>query len=229
MSPLWEIGETLLTEGSRRPATLSDPLVAANRARGCAGFLPVEAVAALADDGILVLDPFSTLVSPGVTLAAGVTLWPGTIIQATEKGEVTVGSGTRLFPGTRIVAVGARVTIGADTEIGEEGGFTIKADHTDGLIEIGSRVRLLGAGSLALDNHIGDGAQVLGAIRMQNCRLQAGGSHRDPDPDRRGGVLKGSGVARGLTVPTGMVIQAFGLFNEAPLRPQSFFHPKHRT
>jgi len=187
MSPLWEIGETLLTEGARRPATLSDLLVAAaNRARGCAGFLPVEAVAALADDGILVLDPFSTLVSQGVTLAAGVTLWPGTIIQATEGGEVTVDSGTRLFPGTRIVAAGARVTIGADTEIGEEGGFTIKADHLDGLIEIGSRVRLLGAGSLALDNHIGDGAQVLGAIRMQNCRLQAGGSHRDPDPDRRG-------------------------------------------
>lgn len=206
---------------------LSESLVAAaNRARACAGFLPVEAVAALADDGVLVLDPFSTLVSPGVILAAGVTLWPSTIIQATEGGEVTVGSGTRLFPGTRIAAAGTRVSIGAETEIGEEGGFTIKADHPGSLIEIGSHARLLGGGSLALDNHIGDGAQVLGPIRMQNCRLQAGGSHRHPDPDLRGGVLKGSGVARGLTVPTGTVIQAFGLFNEAPPRRQSFFHPK---
>lgn len=235
MTPLWEIGETLLTEGARpypkrsagRSLIVSETLFAAvNRARGCASFLTVEAVAALADDGILVLDPFSTLVSPGVMLTTGVTLFPGTILQATEGGEVTVGRNTRLYPGTRIVAAGARVTIGADTEIGDEGGFTVKAEHPGGVIEIGSSVRLLGGGSLALDNHIGDGAQVLGPIRMQNCRLEAGDSHRDPDPDRRGGVLKGSGVARGLTVPVGMVIQAFGLFNEAPLRRQSFFHPK---
>ncbi|MBK1840184.1 hypothetical protein JHL17_22510 [Azospirillum sp. YIM B02556] len=211
------------------PIMVEALLGAVDRARERAGFLSVEAVAALADDGVLVLDPFSTLVSPGVALAGGVTLWPGTIIQATEGGEVTVGSGTRLFPGTRIVAAGGRVTIGAETEIGEEGGFTIKADHPGCLIEIGSHARLLGGGSLALANHIGDGAQVLGPIRMQDCRLQSGGSHRDPDPDRRGGVLKGSGVARGLTVPTGMVIQAFGLFGEAPLRPQSFFHPKPRA
>ncbi|SMH39748.1 hypothetical protein [Azospirillum agricola] len=202
---------------------------AANRARERAGFLSVEAVAALADGGVLVLDPFSTLVSPGVALAAGVTLWPGTTVQATEGGAVSVGGGTRLFPGTRIVAAGGRVGIGADTEIGEEGGFTIRADHPDHVIEIGSHARLLGGGSLALGNHIGDGAQVLGPIRMQSCRLQGGGSHREPDPDRRGGVLKGGGVARGLTVPTGMVIQAFGLFGEAPLRPQSFFHPKPRA
>ncbi|MCG5238427.1 hypothetical protein ACIU1J_16600 [Azospirillum doebereinerae] len=201
---------------------------AANRARERAGFLSVEAVAALADDGVLILDPFSTLVSPDVALAAGVTLWPGTIVQATEGGRVAVGSGTQLFPGTRVVADGGRISIGAATEIGEEGGFTIKTGHSSGVIEIGSHARLLGGGSLALDNSVGDGAQVLGPIRMQNCRLQAGGSHRDPDPDRRGGVLKGSGVARGLTVPTGMVIQAFGLFSEAPLRPQSFFHPKPR-
>lgn len=236
MSPSWEIGETLLTKdaqlsptrNARRLAILIESLVAAaNRTRGCAGFLSVEAVAALANDGVLVLDPFSTLVSPGVILAAGVTLWPGTIVQAAGGGEVAVGNGTQLFSGTRIVAAaGSRVTIGADSEIGEEGGFTIKAGLPGGLIEVGSHARLLGGGSLALDNHIGDGAQVLGPIRMQNCRLQAGGSHRDPDPDRRGGVLKGSGVARGLTVPTGMVIQAFGLFDEAPLRPQSFFHPK---
>ncbi|MBY6263478.1 hypothetical protein EI613_16385 [Azospirillum sp. 412522] len=202
---------------------------ATDRARERAGFLSVEAVAALADDGVLVLDPFSTLVSPGAVLAAGVTLWPGTTVQATAGGKVTVGTGTQLFPGTRIVAAGGRVTIGADTEIGEEGGFTIKADHPGCVIEIGGHARLLGGGSLALGNHIGDGAQVLGPIRMQDCRLEAGGSHRSPDPDRRGGVLKGSGVARGLTVPAGMVIQAFGLFAEAPLRPQSFFHPKPRA
>jgi hypothetical protein len=40
------------------------------------------------------------------------------------------------------------------------------------------------------------------------------------------GVLKGSGVARGITVPRGHVIQALGLIDAAPMRPQSFFHPR---
>ena len=73
---------------------------------------------------------------------------------------------------------------------------------------------------------VGSGAQVLGPIRIQHCRLGSGGSFREPDPDRRGAVLKGCGIARNLEIPTGMVIQAFGIFAEAPLRHQSHFHPK---
>ncbi len=38
--------------------------------------------------------------------------------------------------------------------------------------------------------------------------------------------MKGCGVARNIEVPTGMVIQAFGLFSEAPIRWQSYFHPR---
>lgn len=75
---------------------------------------------------------------------------------------------------------------------------------------------------------MGAGAQVLGPIRMQNCILDAGGTYREPDPDRRGAVLTGCGVARQVNVPTGYVIQAFGLFSEAPMRKQSCFHPKPR-
>jgi len=33
-----------------------------------------------------------------------------------------------------------------------------------------------------------------------------GASHRHPDPDKRGGVLKGVGLARGLSVARGEVI-----------------------
>ena len=85
---------------------------------------------------------------------------------------------------------------------------------------------LLGGGSAVLNNVIGRGAQVLGPIRMQECRLEDGGSHVEPDPDRRGGVLKGAGVARGLSVPRGGVIQAFGTFEAGALRRQVEFHPK---
>jgi hypothetical protein len=117
------------------------------------------------------------------------------------------------------------VVIGPGAEIGEEGGFTLKASAGD-VIEIGAGARLLGGGSLTLSNRIGRGAQILGPIRCQNCTLGAGGSYRDPEPDERGGVLKGSGVARGIEVPQGHVIQAFGLFVDALMRRQSHFHPK---
>jgi hypothetical protein len=88
---------------------------------------------------------------------------------------------------------------------------------------------LLGGGSLALANTIGDGAQILGPIRCQNCTLGAGGSYRHPVPDERGAVLKGSGMARGVTLAQGLVIQAFGLFGDAAIRQQSFFHPNERS
>ena len=39
-------------------------------------------------------------------------------------------------------------------------------------------------------------------------------------------MLKGSGVARGIDVPQGYAIQAFGLFSEGVMRRQSYFHPK---
>ncbi|QFU16346.1 hypothetical protein [Microvirga thermotolerans] len=197
---------------------------AADAARRALGFLTLEETAALAGAGAILPSPQVVLVSPGVVLGEGVVLWPGTVLQRLEGGALSLGPGTACFPGTRIVAAGGHVRIGAEAEIGEEGGFTIKAE--DGaVVEVGSGARLLGGGSLTLSNRIGRGAQVLGPIRCQNCRLGDGGTHRDPDPDSRGGVLKGAGVARNVDVPRGHAIQAFGLFGEAPLRPQSFFHP----
>ena len=195
-------------------------------ARRALGFLSLAGTAALAERGVLVPTPGAVLVSPGVALAEGVVLWPGVILSADAPGLLTVGAGTQLHGGTRVVAAaGGRVEIGGEAEIGEEGGFTIKAEAGHA-IRIGSRARLLGNGSLTLSNEIGDGAQVLGPIRMQSCTLAGGGSWRDPDPDERGAVLKGAGVARGIVLTRGSVIQAFGLFAEAPVRRQTEFHPK---
>jgi hypothetical protein len=198
-----------------------DPLTAARRALG---FLDVNGTLALLERGIVVLDPHSTLVSARAVLAERTTLWPNVVLHATGEGELRIGPGTTLHPGTRIVCAG-RIAIGAFTEIGAEGGFTIETEAGEA-IEIGERARLLGGGSLTNANRIGRGAQILGPIRCQNCRLGDGDSHRDPEPDRRGGVLKGSGVARNLEVPQGHVIQAFGLFSEGVLRQLSYFHPK---
>lgn len=204
--------------------TLRDD-TAADPGRVAQGFVSVGDTAALAARGVTVLDPWSTLVSASVSFGAGVVLWPGTSLQVLEAGTLHVGAGSVLFPGVRILAKGGNVMIDEEAEIGEEGGFTVKAETQAVSILIGKGARLLGGGSLLLDNEIGPGAQVLGPIRMQKCRLDGGGTHRDADVDRRGGVLKGSGVARGCVVPRGHVIQAFGLFGDAPMRKQSFFHP----
>jgi carbonic anhydrase/acetyltransferase-like protein (isoleucine patch superfamily) len=194
-------------------------------ARERLGFLSEAEIIALSRLGIMLPDPGSVLVSGDVRLAEDVVLWPNVILQISAGGRITIGRGTNLFPGTRIVASGGSVTIGARTEIGEEGGFTLKAGAGE-TIEIGDWARLLGGGSLTLSNRIGRGAQILGPVRCQNCLLGDGGTYRDPEPDERGGVLKGSGIARGIEVPQGHVIQAFGLFAEAVMRPQSYFHPK---
>ena len=200
-----------------------------DRIRRANDFISIAATTALAARGITVFDPFSTLVSADAVLDQGVILWPNVVVQVLQGGALRIAAGTVLFPGTRIVARGGQVAIGREVEIGEEGGFTIRADAPGIAITIGDGARLVGGGSLALANTIGRGAQVLGPIGLQNCRLGDGGSYREPDPDLRGGVLKGSGVARGIDVPQGHVIQAFGLFSEAPLRRQSHFHPKTTT
>lgn len=204
---------------------MNDVRLMLDSARRSMGFLELSEIAALCERGVMMPDPTSVLVSSGVRVEAGAILWPQVILQSAAGGTLTIGANTILFPGTRIVADGGTVAIGTGAEIGEEGGFTIKAE-TGAVIEIGHGARLLGGGSLAGPNTIGAGAQILGTIRCQNCRLGDGDSYRHPEPDERGGVLKGSGIARGIEVPTGHVIQAFGLFAEAPLRRQSFFHPK---
>jgi carbonic anhydrase/acetyltransferase-like protein (isoleucine patch superfamily) len=204
---------------------MDEPHRSGDAARERLGFLSEAETIALSRLGIVLPDPGSVLVSGSVRLAEDVVLWPNVILQVAMGGGIAIGRGTNLFPGTRIVASSGSVTIGAGAEIGEEGGFTLKAGAGEA-IDIGDGARLLGGGSLTRSNRIGQGAQILGPIRCQNCILGDGGTYRDPEPDERGAVLKGSGVARGIEVPQGHVIQAFGLFAEAVMRRQSYFHPK---
>jgi len=194
--------------------------------RTARGFLTVEETLMLSEQGVTIMDPFSTLISKRVELSAGILIWPNVTIEVGNSGHVSIGVNTVLHGGVRIEAAAGSISIGADGDIGQEGGFTLFAAGGDDVVAIGDSVRLNGGGSIGLKAEIGNGAQVLGPIRIQHCRLGGGGSFREPDPDKRGGVLKGAGVARNLNVPTGMVIQAFGVFAEAPLRPQTYFHPK---
>ena len=93
-------------------------------------------------------------------------------------------------------------------------------------IRIGSHGRYLNNPALFGRCVLGDGSQILGNITVDSCTLADGGSFREDDPDLRAGLLKGSGVARNLTVARGMVIAGNGTFSADDLLPQRHFHPK---
>jgi carbonic anhydrase/acetyltransferase-like protein (isoleucine patch superfamily) len=197
----------------------------ADASRLALGFLSVAATSELARAGVRVLDPFSTLVSPGIAIEPDAVLYPNVILEQTQAGRIRIGRGTRLWPGTQMTACGGSILIGQDAEIGEDGGFSFKVGPGES-VTIGDRARLTGGGRLSETCSIGAGAQILGRIDVRSCSLEGGGSHREPDPDQRGAVLKGSGQARNIALGQGRVIQSFGLFSPADTRWQSSFHPR---
>lgn len=202
----------------------SGVLQAGDEARAQLGYRTVGDTARLREGGVQVLDPFSTLVSPEVVLEPGVILYPTVVLRAAAGGRIAIGAGTVLWPGVVILAEGGRVDIGLRAEIGLEGGFAVTA-APGANASIGARARLTGGGVIQETGSVGDGAQILGRIAVRGCTLEGGGDHTEPDPDRRGAVLKGFGQARHLALGRGRVIQAFGIFDLADARPQSFFHP----
>jgi large exoprotein involved in heme utilization and adhesion len=76
---------------------------------------------------------------------------------------------------------------------------------------------------------LGDGSQILGGITVQNCLLAGGGSYKTSDPDERGAVMKGFGLARNLTLQTGQVINGSGDFGTASIEWQRAYHPKQQA
>ncbi|MEM9633225.1 MAG: AraC family transcriptional regulator [Pseudomonadota bacterium] len=193
-------------------------------ARQARGFLPISQMMALLD-GNLVLDPFSTLISTGVSFGRDNVLYPGVTLQASEGAKISLGDANILHSGTSVSSSHGSVTIRDHNQFGE-GGFTAKANRPGAKIRIGSHGRYLNNPSVFGETVLGDGTQILGNITVDTCSLGGGGSHAEPDPDLRGGLLKGQGTARNLIVPMGHVIAAQGSFFEDDLLPQSHFHPK---
>jgi carbonic anhydrase/acetyltransferase-like protein (isoleucine patch superfamily) len=191
-------------------------------ARRAAGFLTIAELAELAKT-CRVFDPFSTLISRSVELAPGNILYPSVVIEAVGSAHIAIGAGNVFWPGTVVHATGGEISIGERNSFGP-GGVTIRLEE-QGRIAIGSEGRFRDGAGIFAGCILGDGAQVLGPIQAQDCMLGAGGSHAEPDPDLRGGVLKGVGRARGLRVGRGEVILGEGRFEQGSLKPQSHYHP----
>ena len=172
----------------------------------------------------LVLDPFSLLIGVGVRFGRGNMFRPHVEIMAEAGGSVVVGDDNRFLSGCAIRANAGRVMIGNSNWLGE-GRLVIDADRADAAIVIGDEGRYRYGAVIRGKATLGSGSQVLGPVIVEDCSLWAGGSFLESDPDQRGGVLKGVGPARGLTVPRGQVIASYGPFAQHAMQPQHFFHP----
>ncbi len=188
-----------------------------------AGFLDFRAMLELYARGISVFDPFSTLISVRVVLGRNNVFYPQTIIEVGPGGLMEIGEGNVFWPGTILRASGGRISIGEGCEFGPGG--AILAAGPGETIEIGDRCRLNSGAAVQGRNSIGTGAQVLGALSLRNCVLEAGEDHRFPDPDLRGGVLKGSGFAANLSIGRGEVVNGRNELLQSMAERQRRYHP----
>jgi carbonic anhydrase/acetyltransferase-like protein (isoleucine patch superfamily) len=196
-----------------------------NTSRLARGLRTLEEIEALMETGVDILDPFSTLISLDVEIGAGTVLLPNVALIAGPSGSLRLGSGNVLHSGAVIEASQGEIRIGDGNEIGEGGGG-FKANRPGSAISVGDGGRYIGGCQVFGRSALGSGSQILGPITVDGCQLEAGGTWQDADPDQRAGLLKGSGLARGLTVPRGHVIAGNGTFRMEDMKPQSFYHPK---
>jgi carbonic anhydrase/acetyltransferase-like protein (isoleucine patch superfamily) len=205
---------------------MSDINLTADDHRRALGFLTADETLRLGDSGVRILDPHSALVSAGVALDPGVIVYPGVLLEQDADSSITIGAGTRLYPGTCVLAsAGGSVAVGAGCQLGP-GGVQVKANAAGAQIRIGDGVRLLNGCEVVGASQIGKGGQLIGAIAAQSVQLEGGlGGWEWPDPDQRGAVLKGAGLARGLQLEMGQVMNLQPSFADVPIEAQRTYHP----
>ena len=197
-----------------------------NQHRSAGGYLLVEQVVALGADGIVVTDPFAVQISKHVVFKGSCRIRGAVNLLSDTAGALTIGSGVTIEGSCTIEAKnGGTVTVGDGADIGVEGGFHIHANVAESSIVLGPRVRLYGGGAIYGKSVLGQGAQILGRIKVVNCILAGGADSSEPNPDLRGAVLKGMGLAENISLQCGEVVRSFGLFTALQTQRQVEFHP----
>ena len=189
------------------------------------GLLTLAELIDLSQRGNLFFDLYSVLISARAVIGRDNTFYPGASLFCSDAVRLEIGDANIFHSNSLIEATNGDIKIGSRNQFGE-GGFTAKANRPGASITIGDNGRYLNGASVFGQTDLGSGSQLLGQISVDSCKLAAGGTFLEPDPDRRAGLLKGSGVARNLTVPVGHVIVGAGAFSASDLQPQSKFHPK---
>ena len=166
-----------------------------------------------------IFDPSSTLISRKVQLGEGNIFYPGTVIAADEHSSCVIGHRNVFYPGAFLSAEhGGMILLGSEISLGP-GGVQLLAGRA-AAVAVGDRVRL-GRGAVVTGRSVlGTGSQILGAVQAESVVLADGGDFASTPPENRGAVLTGSGVARGLRLAPGDLIQGFGDFAAAAIERQ---------
>ncbi|MHA1563938.1 MAG: hypothetical protein ACTSX7_01385 [Alphaproteobacteria bacterium] len=180
----------------------------------------------MSEFAVTVYDPFSTLIGKEVRLGAGTQIYPNCSILCGSSASVALGKDNLLYPSTIIQAQSGAIRIGNGNRFGP-GGFVASTVTGEDILSIGDHGRYTDGAGIYGKCVLGSGSQVLGQIAVNSCELGVGGDFREPDPDKRGGVLKGLGRAKALHVGCGEVIQAYGEFAQCAIERQIDHHPPH--
>ncbi len=197
-----------------------------NSQRVALGFLTVAEIDELAESGVMVLDPYSTLISKSVEIGVGTTIYPGVVIQQEKGSLLRLGTRNILYPGCFLQAAkGGRLIVGDSCELGP-GGVQIKANLSSSNIVIGNGVRLLNGAEVTGMSELGDGTQIIGQVSAQSVRLGGGlGGYEWPEVSERGALLKGTGLARDISLERGEVMSCQPSFAAAEIELQTCYHP----
>lgn len=187
------------------------------------GFMTVSRLLEVYDRNVI-LDPLSILISEGIEIGQDNVIYPNVVLECQNQGTMTIGSRNTFYPGTLLLADRGKIVIGSNNEFGD-GGLRIKANMPDAIIRVGDMGRYMNGPEIMGKCTLGSGSQILGAITVQNCSLDDGESYHNPNPDLRGGLLKGFGLARNLKVKQGEVINGKGSFEQVNIERQAGYHP----
>jgi carbonic anhydrase/acetyltransferase-like protein (isoleucine patch superfamily) len=194
--------------------------------RNSKGFLTIDEIMNKISIKNIVLDPHSLLIGKEVVIGSGNVFYPNTVVEIQNTGKIIIGNQNVFFPQTLLLAGPGKIIIGDSNQFGD-GGVSIKANYPDSLITIGNNGRYLNGVQIVGKCQIGSGSQIIGGqITVQDCVLESGETFSFSDPDQRGAVLKGFGLARGIILNKGQVLNGSGIFDQSEVKNQSYYHPK---
>jgi len=203
------------------PTSAEDYLL--KETRHTKGFLDPKETMVIIGTSNTVLDPYSVLISKNVSVGTGNILYPNVVIECADNAKITIGNDNVFYPGTYLLSSTGSISIGDNNELGMNG-CTIRANSSEAAIRIGSGGRYCDGANIMGQSNLGDGSQILGNIIVQSCTLAPGSTYQVPDPNERGAVLKGFGIARNLTLEKGLVINGAGDFASSPTEWQRDYH-----
>jgi len=176
----------------------------------------------------VVFDPYSLLISKNVHIGKENVFYSNIIIKSDDASLIKIGSQNTFFTNANFIAEDGGVIEVGNENIFSGGPISIKANMNQAQIIFGNEGRYDGNINVYGNCCFGRGSQILGNINVYSCKLEAGASYKNPDPNHRAGLIKGLGTAKNLVVPQGKVINGWHEFKQEQLEDQSHYHSKKR-